>query len=100
MRTPGALTARYAVLVNVHRLRMHEVLDLTPRQVHELYFHPRDRDGAIQLPEGAGDEPADRTARLAQLIALGPALGVPPEQIEELKRRLGAVTDGDTGPTA
>lgn len=92
--TRGALTARFAVLVSEFKLRPWEIADLTPRQVAEVYFHPRDKHGAVQLPEVAPAE-GDPAARLGQLLALAPALGLPAAQVEELKRRLEALTNGD-----
>ncbi len=71
-----------------------EIYDLSPRQVKEIYFHARDKDGAIQVPEGSPGIPGDPRARLQQLLAIAPALGVSAEQLDELKRRLEALNSG------
>ena len=89
------MTARYAILVNDHGRTMEQVYNLTPRQIHELYFHPRDENGGIKLPDLAAEAEMNPADRLAQLIAMAPNMNDPPEQIEALKRRLEALTNGD-----
>ncbi|AMV27374.1 hypothetical protein VT84_23445 [Gemmata sp. SH-PL17] len=73
------------------KVKLPEICDLSPRQMKEIYFHARDKDGTIQVPEGSAGVPADPRARLQQLLTLAPALGVSAEQVEELKRRLEAL---------
>jgi hypothetical protein len=38
-------------------LRLHEILELTPRQVDSIYFHPREDDGRLKLDIVETDEP-------------------------------------------
>lgn len=99
MKTPGLLTAKYAALVSDFGLRMHEIYDLTPRQIAEVYFHPRTSDGSIKVPELPLAAGADR---LSQLFAFASAVGmtVTPEQRAELTRRLEARPHGEPDRTA
>lgn len=58
------LKAKYAILIDKFNLRPWEIGRLTPRQVEELYFHPRDKDGQIKITGEAqpqGFDPATMT---------------------------------------
>lgn len=90
-RTPGAIRARYAVLVSEFKLTLDEIYDLTPRQIAEIYFHPRDKHGAIIPPEGDAPPPVDPVARLEQLLALRDLFKFSDEQAAEIRRRLEAL---------
>ncbi|HEY1188105.1 MAG TPA: hypothetical protein VGE74_10635 [Gemmata sp.] len=93
---PGTLTAQFAVLVSEYHLTLPEIYALTPRQIHEVYFHPRDEHGGVKMP--AGTAPVrTRADGLAQLLALAPMLKVSPGDVERLKRELEA-TRGGTRP--
>ncbi len=92
--TRGSLTARFAALVSEFGLTLPQILELTPRQSEDVYFHPRDKDGGIKLPEGSMGIPIDQTARIAQLLALKDAFRIPPEQVAELQRRLEVAQNG------
>ncbi|AMV25524.1 hypothetical protein VT84_14090 [Gemmata sp. SH-PL17] len=74
------------------KLTLPQICDLTPRQIHDVYFHPRDKDGAINGP--AAPQAADPRIKLLQLLALAPALGIKPEKVEEIKRRLESLNNG------
>lgn len=91
----GALTAKYAVLVSEFGLKPWEIAQLTPRQIHEVYLHPRDADGVIKVPVAVEKSATDPRARLLQLLALAPVMNLPAEQVAELKRRLEALDNGD-----
>lgn len=75
------------------------IYDLSPRQIHEVYFHPRDDKGAIKVPEGSNPGVVDPRAKLLQLIAMAPQWKFPPEQVEKLKQRLAELDSGNSaGP--
>lgn len=57
--TKGVLTAKFALLAEHHRLRVHEILQLTPKQVDKIYFHPRDKQGAIKCERPVPDAPPE-----------------------------------------
>lgn len=59
------IRARYAALLD-RGLTKEQIADLTPRQINEFYFHPRDKDGAILEPK------APRAPREATAGAEGP----------------------------
>jgi hypothetical protein len=67
---------------------MEEILDLTPRQREEVYFHPRDEKGVIRPPVSAAEH--DPKARILQLIGLiqGGLIKTTPDKLAELQRRL------------
>jgi hypothetical protein len=44
--------AAFAKLIDHFHLRPWEIRKLTDRQIQELYFHPRDDQGEIELPDG------------------------------------------------
>ena len=46
----GLVTARMALLVDRFHLSEDRILKLTDRQIHEVYFHKRDKDGSIEVP--------------------------------------------------
>ena len=97
--TRGALTARFAVLVSEFKLTLPQIYDLTPRQIEEIYFHPRDPDGGIKAPSEAA-VPADPVAKLQQLLGLAAALKLPAEQVEKIKQRIEAATPSGPGGRA
>ena len=64
--------------------------DLTDRQIQALYFHPRDRDGQVDLHRhvvpGATDRVSPQEAERA-FRAMASALGVPPEKVDQAVKR-------------
>ena len=46
----GIVTARIAVLVDHYHLSLREIADLTDRQIKDIYFHARTKEGTIDLP--------------------------------------------------
>lgn len=84
------------MLVSEFGLRPDQIYDLTPRQIQTVYFHARDKDGAIVAPEGAAPPvPADPRGRLEHLLALAPVLGIPADQVKLLKAKLEALNSGN-----
>jgi hypothetical protein len=101
VRTPGRLTALYALLVKEYHLTLDQIHDLTPRQIEEIYLHPRDDEGAIQMPTSApaAPRPSDHIAilqRTLDLIANGHATA-DPETLEKLKDRIKGLQNGQSG---
>lgn len=98
MRAPGRLTALYAILVKEYHLTLPDIYDLTPRQIQDVYLHPRDDKGMIQMPaeatatqvEAAPASPADRLAKLYRIQAMLTAgfAKATPEATAELDRRI------------
>lgn len=76
------------------------IYDLSPRQIHDVYFHPRDDKGAIQMPVAVENSAPDPRAKLQQLLAMAPQWKFPPEQVEKLKQKIAEFDSGNpTGPT-
>ena len=46
----GLVTARVAILVDHYHLTLREIGDLTDRQIAEVYFHARTKEGSIDVP--------------------------------------------------
>lgn len=78
-------TARYAALVSEFGLKLHEVMELSPRQINDFYFHKRKEDGTLDVPRAP--EVGDRRARLHMLLALieGGFVKASPEDLAKLK---------------
>ena len=69
----GIVTARVAVLVDHYHLTLREIGDLTDRQIKEVYFHARTKEGAIDIPLPPVDEtpvPDTEERLLADLAVL------------------------------
>lgn len=82
------IAARYSVLTVDCGLTIDEVLDLSPRQINDVYFHDRDERGA---PEVSAPAPATQGGgRLAALLGLieSGVVKATAEQKAELRRRL------------
>ncbi len=79
-------------------LKLHEILELSPRQIASVYFHPRKEDGTVVAPEAQ----STGVGRLHQLMGLIDAgmVKCDPEQVAELKRRIadgsGPATEADS----
>lgn len=80
------MTTKYAELVSEFKLTIPQILDLTPRQRHDIYGHPRNEDGTLKVEQ---NPEADPVARLAQLIGLIDSgfLQATPEQRQMLEDR-------------
>lgn len=63
MPTLGVLRAKYAILAEKFGLRPWELQKLTPRQIYEIYFHPRDKDGFVILPTVQRQSSGSRNSR-------------------------------------
>lgn len=63
------------------------VLRLTPRQINDIYGHPRTKEGVLEQPAPSD---VDSGARLLQLLAMVHAgfIKATPEQTAELERRV------------
>lgn len=67
----GLTKARIAILTDRFHLTPRDILQLTDRQMIEVYFHERDKDGAIKVPmpsvENMALSPEEELARLQVL---------------------------------
>ncbi len=86
----GLLTSKYAMAVELG-MPLEALYDLTPRQIHEIYLHPRDETGAIKLPKSAATGPTDPRAILLGLLNRAPELRLKPEDVAKIKQRLVAL---------
>ena len=97
MRTPG-FRLYSPVRVSGQRvpLTLPDIYDLTPRQIQDVYLHPRDDEGAIKMP-APQPAPVDRLAAHYKVLALVEAgmAKVTPEQLVELKRRIQELEHGN-----
>lgn len=66
------------------------VARLTDRQIDELYFHPRDKEGRIEPQEKpiAADGKPTLKSELMNLWKMAKVLKMPPEQWTELEKQL------------
>lgn len=75
----GFVTAKFAALVDKFNLDPTQYAALTDRQLHEVYFHPRTKEGAIELPAAIAspveDVPQTKDDVLAGLERLKLLLG-------------------------
>lgn len=67
------------------RLSLEEIGKLTDRQIREIYFHPRNENGAIEWPKPEKPRAArDADDEDAQAVAMMRIFGVPESKIKEL----------------
>ncbi len=66
-------------------LRPWEIARLTPVQIAELYFHLRDEDGAMKIPETktAPERPLTAQEHVARFRSQARALELPADKIEK-----------------
>ena len=66
------------------------VAGLTDRQIDELYFHPRNKEGAIEPQEKpvAADGKPTLKGELMNLWKMAKALKMPPDQWQALEKQL------------
>ena len=48
--TVGLVRAKFAVLADHYHLTLDQIADLTDRQISEVYFHARTKEGAVEIP--------------------------------------------------
>lgn len=82
-------TAKYAALVE-KGLKLSEIKELTPRQIYDIYFHRRDKEGKLVLPK-ASDKTSPNLAILLAMIEAGRAKASP-EVVEKIRGRMGRHT--------
>jgi hypothetical protein len=81
----------YAALCTSTPLTPDAILRLTPRQIHAIYQHPRDKDGQILWPKQTEPErvtPKTAAEIEAEFRAKAVMLGIKPDQIESVVRKL------------
>jgi len=75
----------YATLLNHYHLTLPEIRRLTDRQIVDLYFHPRDDNGAIR-PVEQQPQPGSLEFELQEARIVARRLGVDPQVVEEKVR--------------
>lgn len=89
---------RVAILVDHFHLTIPEILELTELQISTVYFHRRDKNGAIAY-RFADDDDQDRKklneakARAADLVAA--QYDLTPEEVEALRAQMEEETDDE-----
>jgi len=63
-------TTQVAILVDKFHLTIDQIGNLTQFQIQEIYFHARDKNGSIVLPESAIDDDAEELNNLFVLRQL------------------------------
>lgn len=67
------------------------ILRLTPRQIADIYQHPRDAEGNVISPQPPADvEELGLEEMLAKLRTTAQALHVPPDQVKQAEEVLRA----------
>ena len=74
------------MLVDKFQLRTWEIARLTDRQIHEVYFHPRERDGTIRSHLTIPDEPKAQETLESELVALEALIGLGVKKIGWARR--------------
>ncbi|MBP3956330.1 hypothetical protein J8F10_13650 [Gemmata sp. G18] len=83
----GVLTFKWAALVEKFRLTPAQIGALTDYQIDALYFHARDKTGALVAPEGPPQPPAAPTkaSQLATINLLEGTTIISPARAQELR---------------
>lgn len=80
------------------RLKPFEIENMTDRQIQEVYFHPREKDGTITTPtpvaEAKADEPITEESMYRDLLTLKGA-GLPESEYERLRQEVWAKYHGE-----
>jgi hypothetical protein len=78
------LRACYAALVE--KCSFEEIANLTDRQIMQIYFHPRDKYGAVASVEEIPDKTLDD--KLHQIDILAHSYHLKPELVEDMKQKM------------
>lgn len=83
----GALLYKWAALIEKFRCTPADIGGLTDAQIDMLYYHPRDKDGALKEPEApaAPAVPPTRESRLASIGQLEAMGLITPQRAQELR---------------
>lgn len=89
----SATRATYAQLVDHFHLTPAEIGELTDRQIAQLYFHPRDKDGAIRRPEseavmGSMELPTTMEQELADIDLMCRKFHITPDRREVARNKV------------
>jgi len=84
--------AMYAMLLDKFHVTPGEVALLTDRQIYDYYFHPRDKHGAIKIPEAEITVPKIKgyEDELIALKSLFDGRFINAKDFERLREELGA----------
>lgn len=70
-------------------LKMHEAVELTPRQVYFLYYRERDKNGIPKpLPYYFEDKATKLNNKITMIKQMGKSLGKSDEEIQEMVNKL------------
>jgi hypothetical protein len=86
--TRGLTRARIAILVDRFHLTPRDIGQLTDRMIHQVYFHERDKDGAIKVPIVVPEPAMSEDEKAAQLEVLRILLS--PEDFQRMKQEVAA----------
>lgn len=104
--SPAAEKYKAAVLADKFGLRPWEIARLTPRQEADQYFHPRDKEGNLKVPEikaGRGEATTLQSelvaldqlqAAMQEVGAFGDEESLTPENLEQAKAQVRAKYGG------
>ena len=87
---PGVATHKWAVLIDRFNCGPADIADLTDAQIDELFFYPRNRDGAL-VPPPEPDKPAPpptAESRLATIDQLEALKIITPAKAHELRKQV------------
>lgn len=91
--TPGTVTALYAALSS-NGVTPDSILRLTPRQIHDIYQHPRDEEGRVIVPkQPMATEAPTLESQLARLSAMAQLFKLPADQVKQAESVLRAKYD-------
>ena len=90
--SPARTKAIIATLLVRYRLLPRDVARLTDRQIYELYWHRRDKDGEVDIPDPIPVEAPPKVwtldEELAQLNVLAAAFRIPEADLAVLREQL------------
>jgi hypothetical protein len=83
--------------VKEFHLTLEEIYALTPRQIQEIYLHPRDEDGVLKAPAPPPKMPPDKLAVYHRLAAMFEMTNKNHPKLPELRRRIQEMEDANAG---
>lgn len=93
------ITAQVALLVDRFHLTIPEIAKLTDRQLHQVYFHKRTKEGMIEIPmpsvEMAMEAEETEEKTLRDLAALLDSGFIVKQDFERLKQDVAAKYHGE-----
>lgn len=85
------IKARWAILIDHFYLLPSDIGNLTERQIDDLYFHARTKEGEIKpVPDTSNREPTTYEQAQLRLDVMCTTFGIKPDKREELHKQLKA----------